>query len=104
MITERCNGCCGEFTAGTLCPQCFPTAKSPEPVVFNVDGADSIIPPWEVRNTMNKSLTRREGDYIWFRGKKRLWRTLSKEERKRAIKDMKEEQNNDKSFVKRKTW
>lgn len=53
-----------------------------------------------------KSLTRREGDYIWFGGKKRLWRTLSKDERKRAIHDMKEEQKNEKSFIskKKKSW
>ena len=51
---------------------------------------------------MSKSKTVREGDYLWMGGKKVLWRTLDKSTRQRAIHEMKEERENETSFIKKK--
>ena len=53
---------------------------------------------------MNKSKTVRDGDYIWLDGKKLLWRNLTKDQRKRAINDMKEDMKTKDNFGKRKSW
>lgn len=101
MINQNCRGCCEEVTAGTMCLQCYPSAVTPSTMIVNISDCNGSNLEF-----MNKSKTVREGDYIWYGGKKLLWRKLTDEQRKIAINDMKEEQKNEKSFVskKKKSW
>lgn len=92
--------CNGDVFAGTACTQCEITLD-PRATACTSGFSDHYEPQ---ENKVNKSKTVREGDYVWFRGKKRLWRTLGKHERKVIIKELKEDQKENKSFVKRKQW
>lgn len=99
MTNLGCDRCNAEVVAGTICPCCAAIEfYNGSILVSNYDSTQDMV------KVVKKSLTKREGDFIWINGKKRLYRKLSKDERRRAIKELKEQENDNgfKNFIKRK--